>query len=157
DGLQDEDVSLATAAKVELIERALAAGARRIEATSFVNPKRVPQMADAEAVMAALPPPGSRDGVSYIGLALNERGVQRAIDARVDEVNFVVITTETFNQRNQGAATFESVAAFESMAGEVRDAGLKCSVTIGASFGCPFEGEVPVARLRSVVDAVAAA
>src|SRR5947208_2897875 len=83
-------------------ERALAAGARRIEATSFVNPKRVPQMADAEAVMASLPPPGSRDGVSYIGLALNERGVRRAIDARVDEVNFVVIATETFNQRNQG-------------------------------------------------------
>lgn len=91
DGLQGERPRLTTAKKVELIGLAVAAGARRIEASSFVNPKRVPQMADAEDVMR-LPPKSV--GMSYIGLALNERGAERAVEANCDEVTFVVATTD---------------------------------------------------------------
>src|SRR5665811_2135055 len=87
DGLQNEDILLSTLDKVELVERAIRAGARRIEVTSFVNPKRVPQMADAEAVMSAIP---RRPGVSYIGLVMNARGLERALAAGVDEINIVV-------------------------------------------------------------------
>ena len=89
DGLQNEDVLLATTDKVELVERAIRTGARRIEVASFVHPKRVPQMADAEAVMAALPHPA---GVSYAGLIMNQRGLDRALAAGVDEVNIVVVS-----------------------------------------------------------------
>src|SRR6185437_5541795 len=101
DGLQNEATHLSTATKVALVERLIAAGARRIEVASFVNPKRVPQMADADEVLAALP---RGNGVSYIGLALNRRGFERAVAAGIDEVNFVVVASETFNRRNQGAA-----------------------------------------------------
>ncbi len=149
DGLQNEDVLFSTDDKVKLIERAIAAGARRIEATSFVNPKRVPQMADADAVMARVP---RRDDVSYIGLALNDRGVQRAIDAGCDEVNFVVVASDTFNRRNQGVGTMESMETFEELAATIHAAGLPASVTIATSFGCPFEGEVPVERVVEIVE-----
>ena len=91
DGLQSEQPRLTTAEKVELIGLAMAAGARRIEASSFVNPKRVPQMADAEDVMRLLP---KSVGMSYIGLALNERGAERAVEANCDEVNFVFVATD---------------------------------------------------------------
>ncbi len=147
DGLQNEPVILPTRDKVELIERAVAAGARRIEATSFVNPERVPQMADAAEVMAAVP---REDGVSYIGLALNARGVDRALEAGCDEVNVVVVASDTFNRRNQGVATLASLAAFETLAGTIRDAGRRASLTIAASFGCPFEGEVAVGRVVDI-------
>lgn len=152
DGLQSDAVTLSTAAKLGLIERLIAAGARRIEATSFVNPKRVPQMADADELMARLPRP---DGVFYSGLVLNRRGLDRALAAGVDEVNFVVVATDTFNRRNQGAETAETLAVWADVAAAARRAGRKVSAVIGAAFGCPFEGEVPIARLVEVAKRIA--
>lgn len=154
DGLQNEDVILSTDDKVRLIELAIEAGARRIEAASFVNPKRVPQMADGDDVMARVP----RDrGVSYIGLALNGRGVDRALAADCDEVNYVVVASETFNQRNQGVGTFASLETFEQLASQIHAAGKRASVTIAATFGCPFEGEVDLARVVEIAERAVAA
>jgi len=152
DGLQNDPTFLSTAAKVALIERLIAAGARRIEVASFVNPKRVPQMADADAVLAALP---RGNGVSYVGLALNRRGFERAIAAGIDEVNFVIVASETFNRRNQGASIDETIAVWQEMASAGAAAGIPCSVVIGAAFGCPFEGEVPAARVVEIAKRVA--
>jgi hydroxymethylglutaryl-CoA lyase len=154
DGLQNEDTVVDTATKVALIERMLDAGVRRIEATSFVHPRRVPQMADAEGVMAAVP--RDRDA-SYIGLVLNERGLDRALDAGVDEANVVVVATETFSRRNQGAGVDEMLRAWEHIAGRARQAGVRTSVTISAAFGCPFEGEVPPRRVAELASRVAVA
>jgi hydroxymethylglutaryl-CoA lyase len=154
DGLQNESVVLPTDAKIALIERAIAAGARRIEATSFVNPKRVPQMADADEVMARIP---RRDGVSYIGLALNDRGVQRALAAECDEINYVVAATETFTERNQGMDIDTALRTFEELADTIRQAGKRASITISTAFGCPFEGEVPVGRVAEIAGRAAEA
>ena len=154
DGLQNEDVLLATDRKVELIGRLVAAGIRRVEAVSFVHPRLVPQMADAEAVMASLP---DAEGVSYIGLALNERGVDRALGAGVDEVNFVVVATDRLSRRNQGSTTAESIDTWERLMSWDDGSGMRFGVTIGAAFGCPFEGEVPVERVVEVATRVAAA
>ena len=151
DGLQSDPAMPSTEVKVELIERLIVAGVSRIEATSFVNPKRVPQMADADAVMAAVP---FAEGISRIGLVLNRRGFERAVEAGVDEINAVVVASETFCQRNQGVSTAEAVAVWADIAEVARAAGVGTSVTIAASFGCPFEGEVPVGRLHDVVDMV---
>ena len=147
DGLQNEAVPVTTDEKLALIETLVAGGLRRIEATSFVNPKRVPQLADAEAVAARLP----RGQVSWIGLVLNERGLDRAIAAGLDEVNVVVVATDTFSRRNQGVGTFEGIAAWQRIAGRAQAAGLRTTVTVAAAFGCPFSGEVPAARVRDVV------
>jgi hydroxymethylglutaryl-CoA lyase len=153
DGLQSDPSMLDTATKVELITRAVRAGIRRVEAVSFVNPTRVPQMADAEAVMESLP----RDlGASYIGLVLNRRGFDRAVAAGVDEINVVVVVTDTFAERNQGTDTDGLVAVWADIADAARQAGLFSSVTLSASFGCPYEGEVPVSRLVDVAERVAA-
>lgn len=140
DGLQNESALVSTAAKIAYIEKLIDAGARRIEATSFVHPKRVPQMADAEQVMAGVP----RDrGVSYIGLVVNERGLDRALAAGVDEVNVVLVASETFSQRNQGMSIADAAASFAAISRRAKEAGRRVSAVIGASFGCPFEGEVP--------------
>jgi len=147
DGLQNEATQVSTDQKVELINRAIAAGAKRIEVTSFVNPKRVPQMADAEAVLAALP---RGNGVSYIGLAMNGRGFDRALAAGVTEVNYVLVASDTFSQRNNGAPTMETLTGWAEVAAAARAAKMPTSITIGASFGCPFEGEVPVDRVVEV-------
>lgn len=146
DGLQNEAVVFDTDTKVEFINRCLAAGTQRIEVASFVNPKRVPQMADAEAVLERLVP----DAASYIGLVLNERGFDRALATQVSEVNLVVMVTDTFSLKNQGMTTAEAIAAVQAIAPRARDAGLPVSVTLSASFGCPYEGEVDVARLVDV-------
>ncbi len=139
DGLQNEATLVETADKLALVRRALAAGVRRIEVTSFVNPRRVPQMADAEALMTAL---GPQPGIGLIGLALNERGAERALAAGCTEVNFVVVASETFNRRNQGVSIAETLATWGQVARRAQAAGARCTLTIGASFGCPFEGEV---------------
>ena len=152
DGLQSDGAIVPTDQKVELITRAVDAGIRRIEAVSFAHPERVPQMADAEAVMAGVP---RRDGVSYIGLVLNAKGFDRAVAAAVDEVNVVVVCTDTFSRANQGMTTVESIAVWGEIAGAARAAGLRTSVTLAASFGCPYEGEVSVARMAETVEAVA--
>lgn len=147
DGLQSEPEVLSTASKVALITRAVDAGIRRIEVCSFVNPKRVPQMADAEEVLAALP---ERDDVSWIGLVLNTRGFERARDAGMREINVVAVATDTFAEKNQGTTTDGTVRAFEEIAPLARDAGMFVSLTIAASFGCPYEGEVPVERVVGI-------
>lgn len=152
DGLQNEAAVLPASDKVRLIERSVAAGLRRIEAVSFVNPKRVPQMADAEAVMERVP---RSAGVRYAGLVLNPRGLDRALAAGVDEVNVVVVATDEFSRRNQGCTVEEGVANWARIAADARAAGLFRTVTIAASFGCPFEGEVPAGRILDLVRRVA--
>jgi hydroxymethylglutaryl-CoA lyase len=144
DGLQNEGTILSTDAKVDLITRLADAGARRIEAVSFAHPRLVPTMADAEAVMERVP---RRDGVSYAGLILNRRGLDRAVGTGVDEVNVVVCVSDTFSRRNQNVGADEAMR----MAGDVVDAaraqGLHTTITLATSFGCPFEGEVDPARV----------
>jgi hydroxymethylglutaryl-CoA lyase len=147
DGIQNEATILSVDTKLDLIARAVAAGARRLEVTSFVNPARVPQMADAAELSARLP----RGAARHIGLALNAKGFERAAEAGLDEVNFVVVASDTFSRRNQSMGTDDALRVWADMAGAARgriDAGL----TIGAAFGCPFEGEIPVSRLLSVVE-----
>ncbi len=154
DGLQNEPGAVSTAAKIELIRRSVDAGLRRIEATSFVGPKAVPQLADAEAVLAEVP---RRAGISYAGLVFNERGLDRALAARVDEINVVVVSTDTFSRRNQGCSTEEGITRWTALAARARAAGLWRTVTIAAAFGCPFEGEVSERRILELAHRVAAA
>ena len=154
DGLQNESVPVSTEDKIELVRRSAAAGLRRIEATYFVHPRRVPEMADAEAVMAGVP---RVNGVSYIGLVLNRRGLDRALAAGVDEVNAVVVTTETFAERNQGMSVDATIDMAAEVVAAARGAGLGTSVTVSTAFGCPYEGEVPVERVLSIVSRVAEA
>ncbi len=144
DGLQNEAVPFSTERKIELIGRAGDAGFSRIEAVSFVNPKRVPQMADGEAVMAGVP---RGRGVCYVGLALNRRGFDRALAAGCDEVNFVAVTTETFSRRNQGASVAQNLEVWKEITGAARAAGIPATLSISAAFGCPYEGEVPRERV----------
>lgn len=139
DGLQNESIEVATTDKIALIERALGYGIRRIEVTSFVNPRRVPQMADAEAVAAALP---DRDDVTWIGLVLNERGAERALATRIDQLGAVCVATDSFAMRNQGQTRDESVTVAMRIAALARAAGRSAQTTISGAFGCPFEGEV---------------
>ena len=152
DGLQNEPGVVPTATKIELIERMIAAGLRRIEVASFVNPARVPQMADAEEILRTLP---RRVGVSYVGLVLNRRGFDRAVAAGCDEIGMAVVASDTFNRRNQGASTAESIAAWHDIAAAARAAGIRAQVTISAVCGCPFEGEVPSARVVDIARQVA--
>lgn len=147
DGLQSQSTVLPTASKVALIERLVAAGVRRLEVTSFVNPKLVPQMADAEAVMAALP---CTPGVSYIGLVLNRKGFDRALAAGCHEVGMAVVASDTFNRRNQGVTTDESIAVWLEIARAAHAAGIKPNVTVSAAFGCPFEGAVDPERVIDI-------
>jgi hydroxymethylglutaryl-CoA lyase len=142
--LQNEAKLIATAHKVELIRRAIAAGARRIEVASFVNPKRVPQMADAEAVVAAL---GQPAGVTRIGLVLNERGAERALAAGLDQLGAVAIASDPFGIRNQGQDSAQSVEVAQRIIAQAKAAGRTAQVTIAAAFGCPFGGEVDPAHV----------
>jgi len=152
DGLQSEPEILSTDVKIEFIERAIAAGIRRLEVTSFVHPKRVPQMADAEDVIRGLP---DRDDVIYIGLVLNRRGFDRARDVNIDEIGMAVVASDTYNQRNQGVPTAESIKAWIDIARDAKAAGIRANVMVSSAFGCPFEGEVPLQRVLDIVDQVA--
>src|SRR5579871_220220 len=154
DGLQNDQTTLAPAVRAELCNRLADTGLERIEATSFVNPARVPQMAGAEEVIAALEP---RDGVSFSALALNLRGVERAVAAGVREVHLAYPVTDTFAQRNQGMTLAEAAAAAEAMIAACHEAGRRVSVTLGASFGCPFEGRVDPGLVVEHVGRMAAA
>ncbi|GAB3205993.1 hydroxymethylglutaryl-CoA lyase [Marinactinospora thermotolerans] len=147
DGLQNEEAVLSVADKVELIGRAVAAGIRRIEAVSFVNPRRVPQMAGAEEVMASVP---RENGVSYIGLVLNRKGLDRALTSGVDEINVAVPATDGFCLRNQGCTVEEMLAVCDDIAAAAETAGLPLSVTISTAFGCPFDGETPPERVAEI-------
>ncbi len=151
DGLQNESVILSTDQKIDMITRLADAGLTRIETVSFAHPDKVPQMADAEAVMAGLP---QRDDVSYIGLILNWRGWRRASDTPVDEINMNVSVSNTFNQRNQGSDTEDTINVLGQVVRDASAAGLPVTATIATSWGCPFEGEMPIDRLLFVADAV---
>jgi hydroxymethylglutaryl-CoA lyase len=153
DGLQSEPDVLPTEVKLELISRLVAAGLRRIEVASFVNPKKVPQMADAEAVMAALP---TRPDVQYVGLVLNRRGLDRALAAGCTEIGMVTAATDSFGQRNQGTSIEEAIAAWEEIAPLAHAAKIRAQVTISVAFGCPFEGEVPTQRVVDIARRLAA-
>lgn len=150
DGLQNEAHAFSTQAKIELVRRAFASGVRRIEVTSFVNPARVPQMADAEAVIAGVE---DLPGLRLSALALNHRGVDRAIATSVHEVTFAVVASETFNVRNQGATVRETLGVWGVVSSRLSEAGKFRSFIIGAAFGCPFEGEVPVERVVEIAKA----
>lgn len=139
DGLQNESTILSTEDKVSLITRAISAGVRRIEVASFVHPAKVPQMADAEAVVAALP---DRADVVYIGLVLNKRGALRALATKVDELGAVCVATDRFATANQGQTSLESLEMAKDVVRFATGEGRRAQITIGASFGCPFEGEV---------------
>lgn len=152
DGLQNEAAQISTDDKVGLIERSAAIGNRRIEAVSFVHPRAVPQMADAEAVMKTLP---RRAGVSYGGLVLNRKGLERALAAGVDEINVLVMATDTFSRRNQGMTTNEMIPECRTILATAAAHSVPATVTIGAAFGCPFEGPVPIERVRRIMDDVA--
>lgn len=154
DGLQNEKTLLETGEKLELIHRLEAAGARRMEVVSFVNPRRVPQMAGAEEIMAALP---HKEGRSRIGLVLNLRGWERCLDAGCDEANVVVCASDGFGIRNQGAPVDEQITTMAGIMGVRRPQDPPVSVTISVAFGCPFEGEVPEARVVEIVKAAAKA
>jgi hydroxymethylglutaryl-CoA lyase len=149
DGLQNEKTMLSTATKVELVTRLVNAGVRRLEATSFVHPDKVPAMADAEDVMRSLP---HDQGASYIGLVLNERGLERAIAAGCDEVAYAVAVSNTFSLRNQGTDAGEAVAVWQRIAARARDAGVPASLVVSTAFGCPYEGEIEVGQVMRVVE-----
>ncbi len=151
DGLQSEPVVLSTEIKLDFINRAIDAGIRRMEVTSFVHPKRVPQMADAEAIVSGLP---QRDDFTAIGLVLNKRGFERARDVGIDEIGMAVIATETYNQRNNGASTQESIDAWLEMSKEAKQAGMRANVMVSSAFGCPFEGEVHLQRVLDIVSQI---
>jgi isopropylmalate/homocitrate/citramalate synthase len=146
DGLQNEGTILSTDAKVDLITRLVDAGARRIEAVSFAHPRLVPTMADAEAVMERVP---RRDGVSYAGLILNRKGLDRAVGAGVDEVNVVVCVSDTFSARNQNQTADEAMRMADEVVSAARGRGLFTTITLATAFGCPFEGEVEPARVAA--------
>lgn len=147
DGLQSEPEILATEKKVEFVTRAIDAGIRRLEVASFVHPKKVPQMADAEALLAQLP---LTDDVSYIGLIMNERGLDRALTTPVHEIGMVVISTDSYSQRNQGMTTDESIDAWLAIAKRAKASGKIANVMISSAFGCPFEGEVSPQRIVDI-------
>lgn len=154
DGLQSEKAFIATENKLELIKRAIDAGLRRIEVTSFVNPKRVPQMADAEELVGMLP---DEKNVRYTGLVLNYRGFERARALQLDEIGCAVVATETFNKRNQGVDVAETISQWNRMADDAHSANMKAQIIIGAAFGCPFEGEVSTEQVVRIAKEIAKA
>jgi len=144
DGLQNDPVLLSTEIKLEFIDRLIEAGVRRMEAASFVNPKMVPAMADSAEIMDFVP----RDkGVTYIGLALNERGMRRALEAKCDEINYVMVASPGFGLENQNATPDQTADLFDKIAVLAHDEGVPVSVTVSVAFGDPFDGEVDPAIL----------
>lgn len=144
DGLQNDAVILAPQVRAELVDRLAGAGVPRIETVSFVHPTRVPQMAGAEEVIEVIHP---RDGVVYAGLALNDRGYDRLRATALGEVHFALAVSEEFNQRNAGTGTDDSAGAGERILARAREDGLRATVTLGTSFGCPFEGAIDPGRV----------
>ena len=155
DGLQSEAVALPVQERLEFIRMLEAAGAARIEAVSFVNPKRAPQMAGAEEIMAALPRTAGR---SRIGLVLNLKGWERLKTTSCDEANVVVCASDGFGLRNQGASVDQQIEAMRAIAADqAAQGGPPLSLTISVAFGCPFEGEVPLERVVRIAREAAAA
>ena len=154
DGLQNEGKLLEPAERAELVDLIAAAGVPRIEAVSFVNPKVVPQMAGAEEVVAGI---DRREGVVYAGLALNERGYDRLRETGLDEVHYAFAVTEGFNSRNQNATPEDSAEVAKTIIARAHEDGIRATVTLGVSFGCPFDGAVEPARPLGFAEQFAAA
>jgi hydroxymethylglutaryl-CoA lyase len=156
DGFQNEPGTISTADKVRLIDMLSASGLRRLEVTSFVRPDVIPQLSDAEEVLAAVQ---RRDGVSFSVLIPNERGLERALGLRerFDEINVFVSASETHNRKNVNRSIEESLAGLERTLASAREAGLRCEGVISTSFGCPYEGEVPPERVFAIAERLAAA
>lgn len=158
DGLQNEPDIISTEVKLELINRMLDYGARRLEVASFVHPQRVPQMADAEAVIAGLP---DRADATYIGLTLNKRGVLRGLATRdggkrgIDQVGCVLVASDTFGQKNQGQTIAEGIAENRDMIRFAKAEGMRAQITISAAFGCPFEGTVKPETVLAIAEEMA--
>ena len=151
DGLQSEPELLSTEVKKEFITRSVNAGIKNIEVTSFVHPKKVPQMADAEELVASLP---EYDDVSYIGLIMNQRGFQRAKDCGIKEVGMVIVSTDTYNMKNQGVVTQQSIDNWLEISAEAKSSGIRTNVLIACSFGCPYEGEVDPNHIAVIAEKV---
>jgi len=149
DGLQNEAKSLPPAARAELCDRLAAAGLKRIEAASFVNPTLVPQMAGAEEVMAAL---HRVRGVTYAGLVLNEKGYERAVDAGVDEIHYAFSAADEFGRRNQNATTAEGLKTALGLVARARSERMPITVTLSVAFGSPFDGPVPASDVLQIVE-----
>src|SRR5437773_9401898 len=148
DGFQIEPDFIPTDLKIEVVDRLSATGMPRIEVTSFVSPKAIPALRDAEAVMAGIK---RRTGTRYSALVPNDKGAVRAVDAGVDDIHTVLSASESHNLANVNMTIAESLARLEATAQVAHRAGKPVYAGISCSFGCPFEGEVPVARLEPVV------
>jgi hydroxymethylglutaryl-CoA lyase len=151
DGLQLETIELPSSVKAELIRRSAAAGVRRIEAVSFVSPKAVPQLADAEAVLDAV----GDVAAELVGLVVNTRGVERAGQTSVSGINAVVVASDTFSRRNQNVGTDDGIRIWSEIADCARQQGITPTVTIAAAFGCPFEGEIATSRVGEIAARIA--
>ncbi len=149
DGLQNEAKTLSPAMRAELCDRLAAAGVKRMEAASFVNPKLVPQMAGAEEVMTAL---HRKPGVAYAGLVLNEKGYERALSAGVDELHYAFSAADEFGRRNQNATTDEGLKTALGLVARARSDRMPVTVTISVAFGSPFDGPVAPRRVLQIVE-----
>jgi hydroxymethylglutaryl-CoA lyase len=149
DGLQNEKEAVSAAAKIELVNLLSRAGFPNIEAASFVSPKWVPQMATSGEVMAGIE---RRPGTLYSALVPNLRGFEAALEARADEVVIFGSASEAFSQRNINCSIAESIARFEPIAQAAKKHGLRLRGSISCAFGCPYQGEVPVASVKDVVE-----
>jgi hydroxymethylglutaryl-CoA lyase len=154
DGLQNEGKIISTEVKAELITRLIDAGIRNIEAVSFVNPKVVPQMADAEALLKILP---KRDDVRYGGLVLSRSGLDRALKTEVDFFHVVTTTSDSFNLRNAKRTVDQAVEELSKVIKEGAGTDKGVAGVLGTAFGCPFEGEVPLSKVLSVAERFLAA
>lgn len=154
DGLQNEAVVVSTQDKIQFVRACLDAGVRRIEVASFVNPRRVPQMADAEDVVAGLP---TGQQAIYSGLVLNARGLERAKATAIQEIGVVAVASDTFGIKNQAQNAAESVAMVRDVIAEAREVGLRSVAVLSTAFGCPYEGAVPAQRVVDLARAVAEA
>jgi hydroxymethylglutaryl-CoA lyase len=156
DGFQNEPETIATGEKIRLVDMLSATGLERIEVTSFVRPEVIPQLADAEEVLAGVQ---RRDGVAFSVLSPNERGLERALALRdrFDEINVFVSASETHNRKNVNRTIEESLNGLERTLEGAREAGLRCEGVISTSFGCPYEGEVPLEQVFSIAERLATA
>lgn len=149
DGFQIEPVTIATADKIALIDKLSAAGFSRIEVSSFVSPKAVPALRDAAEVFAGI---ARRSGTVYVALVPNPKGAERALAAKVDEVNLVASVSETHNRANMGMSPAASIEGFARIMETVRGSEVSTNATVATAFGCPFEGDQPVDTVIAQVE-----
>jgi hydroxymethylglutaryl-CoA lyase len=149
DGLQNEPDTIATSAKLEMIERLVAAGLRRVEVTSFVSPKWIPQLADADALCARLP---KSPQVTFSALVPNEAGYQRFRVAKLPVAAFFVSASETHNRKNVNRGVAEHLERFHPVAERARADGVRLRAYVSTVCGCPYEGEVPLAAVTRLVE-----